>query len=60
MATSLAIGAFSCVGSTADGSFLATSVPGPVSVTVTARDGAGNKTVITHTITVVARDETRR
>lgn len=47
-----------CVGSAADGSFLDTSVPGPVSVTVTARDGAGNETVVTHTATVVARDET--
>jgi hypothetical protein len=48
----------SCVGSAADGSFLGTSVPGPVSVTVTARDGAGNETVVTHAVTVVARDET--
>jgi hypothetical protein len=45
-----------CVGTTADGELLDTSDLGDVSVTVTARDHAGNETVVTHTITVV--DET--
>ncbi|MEA2365316.1 MAG: hypothetical protein QOI32_828 [Thermoleophilaceae bacterium] len=49
-------GLASCVGSTADGALLDTSKLGPVSVTVTARDGAGNETVVKHTVTVV--DET--
>ena len=46
----------SCVGSTADGAKLDTSTLGDVSVTVTARDNAGNQTVVTNTLTVV--DET--
>jgi hypothetical protein len=46
----------SCVGTTADGELLDTSALGDVSVTVTARDHAGNETVVTHTVTVV--DET--
>jgi hypothetical protein len=46
----------SCVGTTADGELLDTSELGDVSVTVTARDHAGNETVATHTVTVV--DET--
>ena len=50
-------GIASCVGSLADGALLNTSVPGPVSVTVTARDLAGNQTVLTHTVTVAAGDE---
>jgi hypothetical protein len=41
----------------ADGALLDTSTPGSLSVTVTARDATGNETVVTHTITVVARDE---
>jgi hypothetical protein len=46
----------SCVGTPADGELLDTSELGDVSVTVTARDHAGNETVVTHTVTVV--DET--
>ncbi|HET8821003.1 MAG TPA: PxKF domain-containing protein [Thermoleophilaceae bacterium] len=46
----------SCVGSTADGAKLDTSTLGDVSVTVTARDKAGNQTVVENTVTVV--DET--
>jgi len=49
-------GLASCVGTTADGAQLDTSALGDVSVTVTARDHAGNETVVTHTVTVV--DET--
>jgi hypothetical protein len=49
-------GLASCVGTTADGATLDTSELGDVSVAVTARDHAGNETVVTHTITVV--DET--
>lgn len=49
-------GLASCVGTTADGELLETSELGDVSVTVTARDHAGNETVVTHTVTVV--DET--
>lgn len=49
-------GLASCVGSTADGALLDTSALGDASVTVTARDHAGNETVVTHTVTVV--DET--
>ena len=37
----------------ADGETLDTSKLGAVSVTVTARDNAGNQTVVTHTVTVV-------
>jgi Bacterial pre-peptidase C-terminal domain len=51
-------GLASCVGSVPDGEQLDTSAEGPVSVTVTARDNAGNETSVTHTVTVVARDET--
>jgi hypothetical protein len=47
----------SCEGSVADGSLLDTSQLGDVSVTVTARDHAGNQTVVTNTVTVV--DETK-
>ncbi len=47
----------SCEGSTADGEQLDTSRLGDVSVTVTARDRAGNQTVVTNTVTVV--DETK-
>ena len=43
----------SCVGTTADGELLDTSELGDASVTVTARDHAGNETVVTHTVTVV-------
>ena len=50
-------GLASCVGSTADGERLDTSKLGDVSVTVTARDHAGNQTVVTNTVTVV--DETK-
>ena len=49
-------GLASCVGTTADGDELDTSALGDVSVTVTARDHAGNQRVVTHTVTVV--DET--
>lgn len=47
----------SCVGTTADGSLLDTSELGETSVTVTARDHAGNETVVKNTVTVV--DETK-
>jgi hypothetical protein len=50
-------GLASCVGSVADGQLLDTSQLGQRSVTVTARDNAGNETVVTHTVTVV--DETK-
>ena len=46
----------SCVGSVADGALLDTSQLGDVTVTVTARDHAGNQTVVQNTVTVV--DET--
>ena len=46
-------GLASCVGTTADGDALDTSKLGDVSVTVTARDNAGNQRVVTHTVTVV-------
>ena len=46
----------SCEGTVPDGGLLDTSAPGPVSVTVTARDNAGNQTPVTHTVTVVASD----
>lgn len=46
----------SCVGSVADGAVLDTSQLGDVTVTVTARDHAGNQTVVQNTVTVV--DET--
>jgi hypothetical protein len=47
----------SCVGSTPDGEALDTSRLGDVTVTVTARDHAGNETVAHSTVTVV--DETK-
>jgi hypothetical protein len=50
-------GLASCVGTTADGALLDTSRLGNVSVTVRARDRAGNQTLVTHTVTVV--DETK-
>ena len=49
-------GLASCEGTTADGALLDTSELGEVSVTVTARDGEDNETVVTHTVTVM--DET--
>jgi hypothetical protein len=42
----------SCVGSTPDGEKLDTTKLGPVTLTVTARDKAGNETVATSTVTV--------
>jgi hypothetical protein len=50
-------GLASCVGSVADGALLDTSKLGDVTVTVTARDHAGNETVVRNTVTVV--DETK-
>jgi hypothetical protein len=50
-------GLASCVGSVADGALLDTSELGDVTVTVTARDHAGNQTVVKNTVTVV--DETK-
>jgi hypothetical protein len=50
-------GLASCVGSTPDGELLDTSRLGDVTVTVTARDHAGNETVAHSTVTVV--DETK-
>jgi hypothetical protein len=47
----------SCVGTVADGALLDTSRLGEASVTVTARDHAGNEIVVTNTVTVV--DETK-
>ena len=47
----------SCVGSTPDGGTLDTSELGPVTVTVTARDRAGNQTVATSTVTVEDRTD---
>jgi hypothetical protein len=46
----------SCAGTVPDGALLDTSAPGPVSVTVTARDNAGHVTSVTHTVTVVGFD----
>jgi hypothetical protein len=46
----------SCDGTVPDGSPLDTSAPGPRSVTVTARDNAGNQASVTHTVTVVSAD----
>jgi hypothetical protein len=46
----------SCEGSVPDGGLLDTSAPGAASVTVTARDNAGNQTSVTHTVTVVSSD----
>jgi hypothetical protein len=45
-----------CEGTVSDGGMLDTSAPGPASVTVTARDNAGNQASVTHTVTVVASD----
>ncbi len=50
-------GLASCEGSVADGELLDTSELGEVSVSVTARDNAGNQTVVESTVTVV--DETK-
>jgi hypothetical protein len=47
----------SCVGTTADGALLDTSELGDVSVTVTARDHAGNEFAVTHTVTVVDKTD---
>jgi hypothetical protein len=49
-------GVASCDGTVPNGSLLDTSAPGPVSVTVTARDNAGNEASVTHTVTVLASD----
>ena len=46
-------GLASCVGTVNSGEMLDTSQLGPVSVTVVARDNAGNVTSVTHTVTVV-------
>jgi hypothetical protein len=46
-------GLASCVGSVADAALLDTSSLGETSVTVTARDNAGNETVVKHTVTVL-------
>ncbi len=46
-------GVASCVGSTANGSNLDTSTPGTFTLTVTARDAAGNETVATRSYTVI-------
>ena len=46
----------SCVGTVPDGGLLDTSEPGTESVTVTARDNAGNETTVTHTATVLDLD----
>jgi hypothetical protein len=46
----------SCEGTVPDGALLDTSVPGPVSLTVTARDHAGNEASATHTVTVIGLD----
>jgi hypothetical protein len=46
----------SCDGTVPDGGMLDTSVPGPASVTVTARDHAGNQALVTHTVQVVPVD----
>jgi hypothetical protein len=50
-------GLASCVGSVADGAALDTSALGERSVTVTARDNAGNETVVKHAVTVA--DQTK-
>jgi hypothetical protein len=50
-------GLASCVGSTPDGDKLDTSKLGPVTVTVTARDRAGNETVAKSTVTVEDRTD---
>ena len=48
----------SCVGTVADGALLDTSELGPESVTVTARDNAGNQRSVTHTVSVVEEPDT--
>jgi hypothetical protein len=48
----------SCVGTVPDGDLLDTSAPGPASVTVTARDHAGNQASVTHSVSVVGLDVT--
>jgi hypothetical protein len=50
-------GLASCVGSTANAGKLDTSKLGPVTLTVTARDKAGNQTVATSTVTVEDRTD---
>jgi len=45
-------GLASCEGSVPNGSALDTSGPGQHAITVTARDNAGNETVVTHTVRV--------
>jgi hypothetical protein len=50
-------GLASCVGSTPNGGKLDTSTLGPVTLTVTARDKAGNETVATSTVTVEDRTD---
>ncbi|HEV2875004.1 MAG TPA: DVUA0089 family protein [Thermoleophilaceae bacterium] len=51
-------GLASCDGTVLDGGLLDTSAPGPSSVTVTARDNAGNQASVTHTVSVVSFDLT--
>ena len=51
-------GLASCVGTVPDDAFLDTSKPGPVSLTVTARDNAGNEASVTHRVNVVQPDTT--
>ncbi len=48
----------SCVGTVDDGDVVDTSVPGPHPFTVTAEDGDGNQTELTHTYTVDVTDPT--
>lgn len=48
-------GLVSCVGDVADGADIDTSTVGSHDFTVTATDGVGNQTEVTHTYTVVAR-----
>jgi hypothetical protein len=49
-------GIASCDGTVPNGGLLDTSAPGPASVTVTARDNAGNQASVTHTVSVVDSD----
>jgi hypothetical protein len=51
-------GLASCEGTVPDGGLLDTSAPGRASVTVTARDNAGNEASVTHTVTVISLDLT--
>jgi Bacterial Ig domain len=46
----------SCVGTVADGASLDTSAPGPATFTVTARDAAGNESVVTRHYDIVVQD----